>query len=77
MSQTFSEETHRNLLSRIPTRTGHEISEYLRSLEDGPALLRFEEKVDYLRREHEELSSGYARALVHEFDLRRAARKRQ
>ncbi|WP_269855759.1 DUF4287 domain-containing protein [Streptomyces sp. RPT161] len=75
MSQMiFSEETHRNLLSRIPERTGREVSDWLRDLDNGPALLRFEEKVDWLRRESD-LSHGYAKALVHEYDLRRAARK--
>ncbi len=75
MSQIFSEETHRNLLDRIPHCTGREVSDYLRTLDEGPALLRFEEKVDWLRREYEGLSYGQAKALVHEYDLRRAARK--
>ncbi|MCQ4044377.1 DUF4287 domain-containing protein [Streptantibioticus rubrisoli] len=76
MSQMiFSEETHRNLLSRIPERTGRSVSDWLREFDNGPALLRFEEKVDWLRREHSDLSHGYAKALVHEYDLRRAARK--
>ncbi|MCQ4080504.1 DUF4287 domain-containing protein [Streptomyces sp. RB6PN25] len=77
MSQIISEETHRNLLSRIPQCTGREIDDWLRALEDGPALLRFEEKVNWLRREYEGLSSGHARAIVHEYDLRRAHRKLQ
>ncbi|EST32190.1 hypothetical protein N566_20225 [Streptomycetaceae bacterium MP113-05] len=73
MSQTFSTETHQNLLSRIPGHTGREISEWIRTVDDGPALSRFEEKVSWLRGEHE-LSYGYAKAIVHEYDLRRAAR---
>lgn len=76
MSQmTFSEETHRNLLSRIPHCTGREVGDWLHALDEGPALLRFDEKVNWLRREHEGLSYGHAKAIVHEYDLRRAARK--
>ena len=74
MSLVFSEETHRNLLSRIPQCTGREVSEWLRALDEGPALVRFEEKVSWLRAKHE-LSYGYAKAIVHEYDLRRAARR--
>ncbi|MFR9673436.1 DUF4287 domain-containing protein [Streptomyces sp. TR06-5] len=73
MSQTFSAETHQNLLARIPQCTGREISEWIRTVDDGPALFRFEEKVSWLRGEHN-LSYGYAKAIVHEYDLRRAAR---
>ncbi|MER5770322.1 DUF4287 domain-containing protein [Streptomyces sp. NPDC001985] len=74
MSPVFSEETHRNLLSRIPQCTGREISDWLRAVEDGPSLFRFEEKVSWLRSEHN-LSHGHAKAIIHEYDLRRAARK--
>ncbi|MDX6313664.1 MAG: hypothetical protein QOF84_5434 [Streptomyces sp.] len=73
MSQIFSEETHRNLLSRIPHCTGREIRDWLRAVDDGPAFLRFDEKVSWLRSEHD-LSYGHAKAIVHEYDLRRAAR---
>ncbi|MCW2869385.1 DUF4287 domain-containing protein [Actinacidiphila oryziradicis] len=74
MSMIFSEETHRNLLSRIPQCTGREVREWLRTVDDGPAFLRFDEKVSWLRSEHD-LSYGHAKAIVHEYDLRRAARK--
>jgi hypothetical protein len=74
MSMIFSEETHRNLLSRIPQCTGREVGEWLRTVDDGPAFLRFDEKVSWLRSEHD-LSYGHAKAIVHEYDLRRAARK--
>jgi hypothetical protein len=74
MSTIFSEETHRNLLSRIPQCTGREVREWLRTVDDGPAFLRFDEKVSWLRSEHD-LSYGHAKAIVHEYDLRRAARK--
>lgn len=74
MSMIFSAETHRNLLSRIPDCTGREVGEWLRTVDDGPAFLRFDEKVSWLRSEHD-LSYGHAKAIVHEYDLRRAARK--
>ena len=53
MSQVFSEETHRNMLSRIPHCTGREVSDWLRTVDEGPALVRFEEKVSWLRSEHD------------------------
>lgn len=74
MSHThFSEETHRNLLDHIPQSTGREVSDWLRALADGPSFLRFDEKVSWLRAEHA-LSYGHAKAIAHEYDLRRAAR---
>lgn len=74
MSQVFSEETHRNLLSRIPQCTGREISDWLRTVDQGPSLFSFEEKVMWLRGAHD-LAYGHAKAIIHEYDLRRAARK--
>lgn len=74
MSPThFSAEIHRNLIDRIPQCTGREVSDWLRALADGPSFLRFDDKVSWLRSEHS-LSYGHAKALVHESDLRRAAR---
>jgi hypothetical protein len=43
-------------------------------LDDGPTLLRFDERVTWLRDEHS-LPHGYARAIVHEHDKRRAANR--
>ncbi|MBB5939147.1 DUF4287 domain-containing protein [Streptomyces zagrosensis] len=74
MSQVFSAETHHNLLSRIPECTGREVADWLRTVDEGPALFRFEEKVSWLRGEHK-LAYGHAKAIIHEHDLRRAARK--
>ncbi|MFE3516848.1 DUF4287 domain-containing protein [Streptomyces sp. NPDC059166] len=74
MSQVFSEETRRNLLSRTPQCTGRDIADWLRTVDDGPSLLRFEEKVSWLRGEHD-LTYGHAKAIIHEHDLRRAARR--
>ncbi|MFW6091340.1 MAG: DUF4287 domain-containing protein [Actinomycetota bacterium] len=73
MSLNHSEETHRNLVARIPKVTGKDLQEWFKDLEEGPAFLRFEDRVKWLRSEHN-LSHGHATAIVHEHDLRRAAR---
>ena len=73
MSLNHSQKTHQNLVARIPAATGRDLPEWFRALEDGPAFLRFEERVNWLRDEHG-LSHGYATAIVHEHDRRRAAR---
>ena len=72
MSMPQSEETHQSLLAKIPQATGRDVASWLQSLEQGPALLRFEERVSWLRDEHN-LPHGYARAIVHEHDKPRAA----
>lgn len=72
MSMPQSEETHQSLLAKIPQATGRDLSSWLASLEQGPTLLRFEERVNWLKSEHD-LPHGYARAIVHEHDKRRAA----
>jgi hypothetical protein len=73
MSLHHSEATHEQLLARVPQATGRELPEWFRALEDGPSLLRFEERVNWLRDEHN-LAHGHATAIVHEHDKRRAAR---
>ncbi len=73
MSLHHSEATHQQLLARVPQATGRELPEWFRALEDGPSLLRFEERVNWLRDEHN-LAHGHATAIVHEHDKRRAAR---
>jgi len=72
MSMPHSAETHQSLLARIPEVTGRDLPSWLACLSDGPALLRFEERVNWLADEHG-LPHGYARAIVHEHDRRRAA----
>jgi len=67
-----SEETHQSLLARIPEVTGHQLPHWFECLDNGPALLRVDERVSWLRTEHD-LSYGYANALVHEHEVRRAA----
>jgi hypothetical protein len=69
-----SEETHANLVARLPQATGRAVTDWFSTLEDGPALMRFEERVHWLQDEHE-LAHGYATAIVHEYDLQRAARR--
>jgi hypothetical protein len=73
MGLHHSEETHQMLLARIPGATGRPVQEWLGQLEEGPGLLRFEERVNWLRDEYN-LSHGHATAIVHEHDLRRAHR---
>jgi hypothetical protein len=74
MSHTHSDEIHQNLLSRIPRCTGREVCDWIKAVDDGPALHRIEERVNWLRGEHN-LSHGHAKAIVHEHELRRAARR--
>jgi len=73
MSLHHSEETHQNLLARIPLVTGRDLTDWFQAVADGPGLVRFEERVTWLRNMHG-LSYGYASAIVHECDRRRAAR---
>jgi hypothetical protein len=74
MSLHHSSETHQSLLARIPEVTGRELADWLHTLDDGPGLIRFDERVNWLRDEHA-LPAGYARAIVHEHELRRAAQR--
>ncbi len=73
MSLHHSEETHRNLVARVPEATGRDLPEWFKALDAGPSLLRFEDRVRWLRLEHN-LSHGHATAIVHEHDLRKAHR---
>jgi hypothetical protein len=69
-----SEQTHQQLVERIPAATGKDLKDWMRALDDGPAFSRFDEKVNWLRDEHG-LSHGFATAIVHEADMERAHRK--
>lgn len=73
MTLHHSEETHQLLVDRIPDATGRGMSEWFEVVEQGPAFSRFDEKVHWLQDEHD-LPHGYATAIVHELDKRRAAR---
>ncbi len=72
MSVHHSEQTHQTLIMRMPEVTGQAISHWLGYLDSGPGLLRFEERVVWLRDECS-IPHGYAAAIVHEQDLRRGA----
>jgi hypothetical protein len=74
MSVHQSAETHQNILARVPQVTGREIPEWFEEIERGPSLSRFEERAGWLRDEFE-LPSGYADALVREYDRQRLARR--
>lgn len=74
MTLHHSEDTHRQLVERIPSATGKQMNEWFGVLEDGPSLSRFDERVGWLRSEHD-LSHGQATAIVHEYDKVKAARK--
>ena len=65
-----SAQTHQSLISRMPEVTGQAISHWLDALNSGPGLLRFEERVSWLRDAHG-IPHGFASAIVHEQDLRR------
>jgi len=73
MSLHHSEETHQNLVARVPMVTGRELPEWFKTIEDGPAFPRFDDKVNWLRDEHG-IAHGHATAIVHEHDKLRAAR---
>lgn len=70
MSLNRSPQTHRSLIERLPKATGHDVSHWLARLNDGPGLLRFSERVGWLRDAHG-LPHRFAAAVVHEADMRR------
>ncbi|MGH3322256.1 MAG: DUF4287 domain-containing protein [Streptosporangiaceae bacterium] len=71
MCMHHSQETHRNLVARIPKVTGRELPEWFVCIERGPAFLRMEERVNWLADEHD-LPHGFASVIVHEHERRRA-----
>lgn len=73
MSLHHSEETHRNLVARVPDATGRGLPEWFQTMEDGPSFLRFDDRVNWLRDEYG-ISHGHATAIVHEHNLVRAHR---
>lgn len=73
MPLNHSIEMHNGVLQRVPEITGRQIPQWFETLDDGPALLRFEDRVSWLRGEYD-MPLGYAQAIVHEHDLRRVRR---
>ena len=69
-----SEETHANLVSRLPSATGRDADQWFAIVESGPSFSRFDERVHWLQDEYD-LPHGYATAVAHEYDLQRAARR--
>lgn len=76
MSPTSSAHTHQRLLESLPVITGRPVAEWITEMEQAPGLLRFQERVAWLRDMHE-LPHGHASAIVHECDLRRSRRVMQ
>ena len=74
MSLHHSEETHRNLVARVPEATGRQLDEWFKAMENGPSFLRFDDRVKWLREEFT-LAHGHATAIVHEFDLVKRLRR--
>jgi Domain of unknown function (DUF4287) len=72
MSLNHSEETHRNLVERVPQVTGRGLSEWFHEIEQGPSFSRIDERVSWLRDEHA-LPAGYANAIVREHEKHRSA----
>ncbi|OAA24244.1 protein of unknown function (DUF4287) [Frankia sp. EI5c] len=72
MSPYLSPQTHQSLIERIPKATGHDLGHWLARLNEGPGLLRFSERVGWLRDMHG-LPHRFAAAVVQEADLRRHA----
>jgi hypothetical protein len=70
MSVHHSDETHRNLVERVPQVTGRDLTEWFHEIEQGPSFIRFDERVRWLRDEHE-LPHGYASAICREHERRR------
>ena len=73
MSLTRSPDMHNSLIARIPVVTGRDLREWFSRLESGPSFLRCGERAHWLADEHG-ISSGYANAIVHEYELRRRIR---
>ncbi|MCU0266577.1 MAG: DUF4287 domain-containing protein [Actinomycetia bacterium] len=74
MTLHHSEETHANLVARVPGATGRELKDWFAIVQDGPSFTRFEDRVHWLQDEYD-VSHGYATAIVHEYDKQKAARR--
>lgn len=72
MTLHHSEETHQMLVDRVPDATGKPLREWFDVVEDGPSFTRFDDRVNWLRDEHD-LPHGYATAIIHEMDKVKAA----
>ena len=59
MSLHHSEATHEQLIARVPQVTGRDLPEWFTALDDGPGLLRFDERVNWLRDEHGRVTRAF------------------
>ena len=73
MSVHHSEETHRNLIERVPQITGRAMPEWFHEIDAGPSFTRLEERVNWLSDEHA-ISHGFATAIVREHEKARSSR---
>jgi len=73
MSLMHSPDMHKSLIARIPSQTGRELAEWFGHLESGPAILRRDERANWLADEHG-ICDRYAAAIVAEYDVRRKLR---
>ncbi len=73
MSLPHSEETHRNLVERVPKITGRQMPEWFHEIDAGPSFARFDERANWLSDEHA-IPHGFASAIVREYDKHRITR---
>jgi len=73
MSLTHTPDTHKSLIARIPFVTGREMSDWFNAVESGPAILRRDERANWLADEHG-ICDRYAAAIVREYEIRRHLR---
>ncbi len=74
MSVHHSDETYGKLVARLPEATGRNVKEWCQIVEDGPSMSRPDDRIHWLQDEYE-LPHSYAKAIVHEYDMARAARR--
>lgn len=74
MSVHHSDETYANLVARLPQATGRDIKEWCKEVDAGPSLIKADDRIHWLQDEHG-LAHSYAKAIVHEYDMQRAARR--
>jgi hypothetical protein len=53
MTLHHSEETHQLLVDRVPDATGKPMKDWFALVEQGPSFTRFEDRVNWLRDEHD------------------------
>jgi hypothetical protein len=74
MGLHHSEDTHQQLVDRVPTATGKSMTEWFEVVELGPSFSRLDERVTWLQDEYS-LSHGHATAIAHEYDKARSQKR--